>query len=48
MAGLEGARIVVAGGAGGVGEGIVRSLLRRGARVLVPWRRHERLRAHEA
>jgi NAD(P)-dependent dehydrogenase (short-subunit alcohol dehydrogenase family) len=48
MADLEGARIVVAGGAGGVGEGIVRSLLRRGARVLVPSRSPERLRAHEA
>ena len=29
MASLEGAKIVVAGGAGGVGEGIVRALLRR-------------------
>jgi NAD(P)-dependent dehydrogenase (short-subunit alcohol dehydrogenase family) len=48
MADLEGARIVVAGGAGGVGEGIVRSLLRQGARVLVPSRSQERLRALEA
>jgi NAD(P)-dependent dehydrogenase (short-subunit alcohol dehydrogenase family) len=48
MADLEGARIVVAGGAGGVGEGIVRSLLRQGARVLVPSRSEERLRALEA
>ena len=44
---LEGAKIVVAGGAGGVGEGIVRSLLRQGARVLVPSRSEERLRALE-
>src|SRR3954469_2120330 len=48
MADLEGARIVVAGGAGGVGEGIVRSLLRRGARVLVPSRSEEKLRALES
>src|SRR6478609_2086270 len=48
MASLEGAKVVVAGGAGGVGEGIVRSLLRRGARVLVPSRSRERLRALES
>jgi len=36
---------VVAGGAGGVGEGIVRALLRRGARVLVSSRSEEKLRA---
>jgi NAD(P)-dependent dehydrogenase (short-subunit alcohol dehydrogenase family) len=48
MPDLEGARIVVAGGAGGVGEGVVRSLLRRGARVLVPSRSQERLRALES
>jgi NAD(P)-dependent dehydrogenase (short-subunit alcohol dehydrogenase family) len=44
---LEGARIVVAGGTGGVGEGIVRTLLQAGARVLVPSRSEERLRALE-
>jgi NAD(P)-dependent dehydrogenase (short-subunit alcohol dehydrogenase family) len=44
MASLEGAKIVVAGGAGGVGEGIVRALLKRGASVLVPSRSEERLR----
>jgi NAD(P)-dependent dehydrogenase (short-subunit alcohol dehydrogenase family) len=48
MAGLEGAKVVVAGGAGGVGEGVVRSLLRHGARVLVPSRSPERLRALES
>ena len=47
MPSLEGAKIVVAGGAGGVGEGIVRSLLRRGARVLVPARSEEKLRGLE-
>jgi len=35
---------VVAGGAGGVGEGIVRALLKQGASVLVPSRSEERLR----
>jgi NAD(P)-dependent dehydrogenase (short-subunit alcohol dehydrogenase family) len=44
MASLEGAKIVVAGGAGGVGEGIVRALLKQGASVLVPSRSEERLR----
>jgi NAD(P)-dependent dehydrogenase (short-subunit alcohol dehydrogenase family) len=48
MASLEGAKVVVAGGAGGVGEGIVRALLRRGARVLVPSRSEEKLRALQA
>src|SRR4051794_3230496 len=47
MPSLEGAKVVVAGGAGGVGEGIVRSLLRRGARVLVPSRSEEKLRSLE-
>lgn len=44
MTSLEGARIVVAGGAGAVGEGIVRSLLRHGARVLATSRSEEKLR----
>jgi NAD(P)-dependent dehydrogenase (short-subunit alcohol dehydrogenase family) len=44
MSSLEGAKIVVAGGAGAVGEGIVRALLRRGARVLVSSRSTEKLR----
>ena len=35
---------MVAGGAGGVGEGIVRALLKQGASVLVPSRSEERLR----
>ncbi|MFL6236263.1 MAG: SDR family NAD(P)-dependent oxidoreductase [Thermoanaerobaculia bacterium] len=47
MPSLEGAKAVVAGGAGGVGEGIVRSLLRQGARVIVPSRSEERLRTLE-
>src|SRR3954451_1537616 len=47
MPSLEGAKVVVAGGAGGGGEGIVRSLLRRGARVLVPSRSEEKLRGLE-
>src|SRR3954447_543682 len=47
MPSLEGAKVVVAGGAGGVGEGIVRSLLKRGARVLVPSRSAEKLRGLE-
>jgi NAD(P)-dependent dehydrogenase (short-subunit alcohol dehydrogenase family) len=41
---LEGAKVVVAGGAGGVGEGIVRSLLRQGARVLATSRSEEKLK----
>ncbi len=44
MASLEGAKIVVAGGTGAVGEGIVRALLKQGASVLVPSRSEERLR----
>src|SRR5688572_24700526 len=48
MSSLDGARVVVAGGAGGVGEGIVRSLLRQGARVVVPSRSEEKLRGLEA
>jgi NAD(P)-dependent dehydrogenase (short-subunit alcohol dehydrogenase family) len=43
MASLEGAKVVVAGGAGGVGEGIVRALLKHGARVLVSSRSEEKL-----
>lgn len=42
---LEDAKIVVAGGAGGVGEGIVRSLLQRRARVVVTSRSEDKLRA---
>jgi NAD(P)-dependent dehydrogenase (short-subunit alcohol dehydrogenase family) len=48
MASLEGAKVVVAGGAGGVGEGIVRALLKHGARVLVSSRSEEKLRALQA
>ena len=48
MASLEGAKVVVAGGAGGVGEGIVRVLLRHGARVLVTSRSEEKLRDLQA
>lgn len=48
MSSLDGARVVVAGGAGGVGEGIVRSLLRQGARVVVPSRNEARLRELES
>ncbi|HTG32052.1 MAG TPA: SDR family oxidoreductase [Thermoanaerobaculia bacterium] len=48
MASLEGAKVVVAGGAGGVGEGIVRALLKHGARVLVPSRSEEKLRGLQA
>lgn len=44
-ASLEGRTLVVAGGAGGVGEGIARSLLRAGARVVVPSRARARLDA---
>jgi NAD(P)-dependent dehydrogenase (short-subunit alcohol dehydrogenase family) len=44
MSRLDGAKIVVAGGAGGVGEGIVRVLLQRGAQVLVTSRSEEKLR----
>jgi NAD(P)-dependent dehydrogenase (short-subunit alcohol dehydrogenase family) len=42
---LAGRAALVAGGAGEVGEGIVRVLLRRGARVLVPSRSADRLEA---
>src|SRR3954469_22719139 len=48
MASLEGAKVVVAGGAGGVGEGIVRALLKHGARVLVSSRSEEKLRGLRA
>jgi NAD(P)-dependent dehydrogenase (short-subunit alcohol dehydrogenase family) len=48
MASLEGAKVVVAGGAGGVGEGIVRALLKHGARVLVSSRNEEKLRGLQA
>ena len=48
MGSLEGARIVVAGGTGGVGEGIVRTLLREGARVIATSRSEEKLRDLEA
>lgn len=47
MTSLEGAKVVVAGGAGGVGEGIVRALLKQGARVIVPSRSEEKLRGLE-
>ena len=43
MPSLEGAKVVVAGGAGGVGEGIVRALLAHGARVLATSRSEEKL-----
>lgn len=48
MSSLDGAKVVVAGGAGGVGEGIVRSLLRQGARVAVPSRSEGKLRELES
>ncbi len=48
MSRLEGARIVVAGAAGGVGEGIVRALLKEGARVIALSRSDEKLRDLEA
>ncbi|HYG63685.1 MAG TPA: SDR family oxidoreductase [Thermoanaerobaculia bacterium] len=44
MSRLDGAKVVIVGGAGGVGEGIVRVLLQRGARVLVSSRSEEKLR----
>lgn len=44
MSRLDGAKVVVVGGAGGVGEGIVRALLQRGARVLATSRSEEKLR----
>lgn len=43
MAALDNRRILVAGGTGGVGEGIVEELLSRGARVLVQSRSAEAL-----
>lgn len=45
MAKLEGRVILVAGGAGNVGEGIVKALLLSGAQVIVPSRAQERLDA---
>lgn len=48
MSSLEGARIVVAGGTGGVGEGIVRSLLKEDARVIALSRSDEKRRDLEA
>lgn len=42
---LEGKSYIVAGGAGGVGEGVVRALLGAGARVVVPSRDRSRLEA---
>lgn len=44
MATLDGKTVLVLGGAGEVGEGIVRGLLEAGARVVVPSRSDERLR----
>ncbi|HEY9422361.1 MAG TPA: SDR family oxidoreductase [Thermoanaerobaculia bacterium] len=44
MSSLDGARIVVAGGTGGVGEGIVRAFLKEGARVIATSRSDEKLR----
>ncbi|HWI30849.1 MAG TPA: SDR family oxidoreductase [Microbacterium sp.] len=41
--GLQGRRVVVAGGTGAVGEGIVRSYLRTNAQVVVPTRSQSRL-----
>lgn len=41
---LEDAKVVVAGGAGGVGEGIVRAFLKRRARVVVTSRSEDKLR----
>ena len=43
MAEFDGRRIVVGGGAGEVGEGIVRSFLKRGATVIVPSRTAQKL-----
>ena len=45
---LEDAKVVVAGGAGGVGEGIVRSLLKRRARVVVTSRSESKLQELQA
>jgi NAD(P)-dependent dehydrogenase (short-subunit alcohol dehydrogenase family) len=49
MAQLEGKNVVVAGGTGRVGEGLVRSFLMEGARVIVPVRstsKEQRLRSY--
>ena len=48
MPSLEGAKVVVAGGAGSVGEGIVRSLLTHGARVIATSRSEEKLEGLKA
>jgi NAD(P)-dependent dehydrogenase (short-subunit alcohol dehydrogenase family) len=45
---LEDAKVVVAGGAGAVGEGIVRALLKRRARVVVTSRSEDKLRDLQA
>jgi len=41
---LDKAKIVVAGGTGGVGEGIVRAFLKQGAHVVVPSRSESKLK----
>lgn len=48
MSSLEDAKVVVAGGAGGVGEGIVRAFLKRRARVVVTSRSEDKLRELKA
>ena len=45
MATLDNSVVVVAGGAGGIGEGIVAALLESGARIAVPSRAEQRLDA---
>ena len=40
---LDKAKVVVAGGTGGVGEGIVRAFLKQGAHVVVPSRSESKL-----
>lgn len=40
---IRGKKILVTGGTGGLGEGIVRSLMRQGAHLLVPTRQPEKL-----
>lgn len=42
MAKLEGQTVVVGGGTGSVGEGLVRTFLAQGARVVVPYRNEEK------
>jgi len=42
---IRDARVLIAGGTGGLGEGIVRSLMGRGAHVMVPTRNPEKLNA---